>query len=124
MIPETSSEFGVLPCPPSSPDPNVIEHIWDVLQHPVRHRNLAFRNTTELWTALQEVWCSLPAKYYSKLVGSIPCRISGFVRSRVGPTKYYTGVLVFLALECKGESFEIYGPSMMISASMSIVDQV
>uniref|UniRef100_A0AAY5LAD8 Tc1-like transposase DDE domain-containing protein n=1 Tax=Esox lucius TaxID=8010 RepID=A0AAY5LAD8_ESOLU len=52
---EHLSEFGVLPFPPKSLDLNVIEHIWDAMQH---------------------VWCSLPTEYFCKLVESIPHGIS------------------------------------------------
>uniref|UniRef100_A0AAY5LC80 Tc1-like transposase DDE domain-containing protein n=1 Tax=Esox lucius TaxID=8010 RepID=A0AAY5LC80_ESOLU len=70
---EHSSEFGVLPFPPEL---NVIEHIWDAKQRAVEHRNLTPRNTTELWTALQEVWCSLPTDYFRKLMEPKPRHIS------------------------------------------------
>ena len=43
-----------LPWPPSSPDMNIIEHVWDQLDALVCACNLLPMNKEQLWAALQE----------------------------------------------------------------------
>src|ERR1700678_1794616 len=44
----------VLPWAPSSPDMNIIEHVWDQLDHLIRARDPLPRNKDEMWATLQE----------------------------------------------------------------------
>lgn len=45
-----------LPWPPSSPDLNIIEHVWDHLDKLIRSRQAKPANLEDLWTALEEEW--------------------------------------------------------------------
>ena len=40
--------------PPSSPDMNIIKHVWDQLDALIHTRNPLPRNKEEMWAALQE----------------------------------------------------------------------
>lgn len=46
--------ISVLPWTANSPDLNIIENIWDLLDRRVHSRDVLPRNTEELWVALQE----------------------------------------------------------------------
>ena len=48
--------LDVLDWAPSSPDMNIIEHVWDYLDRRVRTRSPLPRNCDDLWMALQEEW--------------------------------------------------------------------
>ena len=66
----------LLPWPSSSPDPNIIECVWEELNHHLRHRRQLPRNLNELWIALQEEWYALDTELISKLYDYIPDRIA------------------------------------------------
>ena len=85
---EHSSEFKHLRQPPNSPDMNIIEHIWDVLQLAVRQRSPLPRILTDLWRALQDAWSQFPPALLQTLAESIPCRVAALLRARGGPTQY------------------------------------
>jgi transposase len=77
-----------LPWPPSSPDMNIIEHVWDQLDALVRARNPLPRNKEELWVALQEEWANFPQAALDKLFESMPRRVAALLKARGGHTKY------------------------------------
>ena len=62
----------LLPWPSSSPDMNIIEHVWDELDRRVRRRNPLPRNVDELWAALEEEWYRLDLAYIQNLYNSLP----------------------------------------------------
>lgn len=66
----------LLPWPSSSPDLNIIEHVWEELDRHLRHRRQLPRNLDELWAALQEEWYALDIDFIWKLYDSIPDRIA------------------------------------------------
>ena len=78
----------VLPWAPSSPDQNILEHGWDVLDRRVRARNPLPHNLDELWVALQEEWAKLDLYYVRRLYNSIPSRISALHKSKGHYTRY------------------------------------
>jgi len=81
-------QIRTLPWPPSSPDMNIIEHVWDYVDHQVRHRKVFPRNLDELWTALQEEWANVDLQYIRRLYKSIPRRVAALHRVKGGYTKY------------------------------------
>ena len=50
----------VLDWVPSSPDMNIIKHVWDQLDHLVQSCNPLPHNRDKLWEALQEEWENFP----------------------------------------------------------------
>lgn len=83
-----AKKFKVLPWPPSSPDMNIIEHVWDQLDHLVRARNPLPRNKDEMWAALQEEWYNFPKERLDKLYESLPRRVAALKTAKGGHTKY------------------------------------
>jgi len=81
-------KVSVLPWPPSSPDMNIIEHVWDQLDHLIRARDPLPRNKEEMWEALQEEWNNFPKEALDKLYESMPCRIAALKQARGNHTKY------------------------------------
>ncbi|CUA77042.1 similar to GF20795 [Rhizoctonia solani] len=51
-----SHDLSPLPWPSSSPDMNIIEHVWGYLDRKVHTRAALPQNTDELWKALEEEW--------------------------------------------------------------------
>ena len=78
----------VLDWAPSSPDMNIIEHVWDQIDHLVRSCNPLPCNRDELWEALQEEWENFPQEALDKLYKSMPCHVAALIAARGGNTKY------------------------------------
>ncbi len=78
----------VLPWLPSSPDMNIIEHVWDQLDHLIRAWDPLPRNRDEMWEALQEEWNNFPKEALDKLYESMPRRIAALKEARGHHTKY------------------------------------
>ncbi|TFK86302.1 hypothetical protein K466DRAFT_493082 [Polyporus arcularius HHB13444] len=51
---------------------NIIEHVWDELNHCVRCHNPLPRNLNQLWATLQEEWYRLGKDFIAKLYHSLP----------------------------------------------------
>jgi transposase len=83
-------EMGVqeLAWPAQSPDLNPIEHLWDELERRLRARPQRPKNTTELFTMLQEEWRGIPEATYRNLVESLPRRVEAVINANGGPTPY------------------------------------
>jgi hypothetical protein len=62
---------SVLPWPAKSPDPNPIEHVWDLLNRRVRARTIQPRNVWELAGALVEEWGNISQQELANLVQSM-----------------------------------------------------
>ncbi|GFX91094.1 transposable element tcb2 transposase [Trichonephila clavipes] len=85
-----SSEFRHFRWPPKSPDINIIEYIWDALQHAVQKRSPPNPPLTliDLWTARQDSWCQLPPALLQKLIEFMPLRVAALLPARGFPTQY------------------------------------
>ena len=77
-----------LPWPSSSPDMNIIEHIWQQLDSLVRARDPLPRNKEELWVALQEEWTNFPKAALDKLYQSMPSRVAALLKARGSMTLF------------------------------------
>ena len=77
-----------LPWAPSSPNMNIIEHVWDQLDALVCACSLLPCNKEELWVALQEKWSNFPSAMLSKLYESMPRCVATLLKARGGYTKY------------------------------------
>ncbi|KAL1944863.1 hypothetical protein VTO73DRAFT_2483 [Trametes versicolor] len=78
----------LLPWPSSSPDMNIIEHVWSELDRRVRARNPLPRNCDELWTALQEEWYGLDSAFIQRLYDSLPERVKALKAAKGHHTRY------------------------------------
>lgn len=77
-----------LPWAPSSPDMNIIEHVWDQLDTLVHACNQLLTNKEQPWEALQEEWKNFPQKALDTLYESMPCHVAAFLKAKGGHTKY------------------------------------
>ncbi|CAK5267780.1 unnamed protein product [Mycena citricolor] len=82
------NHIAVLPWPASSPDMNIIEHVWSHLDKKVRKRKPLPSNVEQLWTALQEEWARIDEGYIESLYDSMPRRIRALIAAKGGNTSY------------------------------------
>lgn len=69
-----------------SPDLNPIENLWQILDLAIRKRNISSRE--HLKTALAEEWAKISVEVTSKLVNSMPKRLSEVISNKGYATKY------------------------------------
>ena len=74
--------------PPQSPDLNLIEHLWDVLQRQINSRPLLPKTLSELKVALVEEWRAIPGSILEKLVEGMPKRLEELRKARGLNTRY------------------------------------
>ncbi|EPQ49997.1 hypothetical protein GLOTRDRAFT_8300, partial [Gloeophyllum trabeum ATCC 11539] len=55
--------LAILLWPPSSPDMNIIEHVWDHLDRMVHACDPLPWNKQQLWVTLQEEWKAIGMDY-------------------------------------------------------------
>ena len=67
---------------------NIIEHVWDHLEHHVRTQTKLPSNVTELWDALVEEWHNIEDDYIVSLYKSMPRRVQALLDAKGGHTKY------------------------------------
>ena len=73
---------------PSSPDMNIMKHVWDVLDHRMRACMPLPCNLNELWVALQEEWAKIDMGIINTLYESMPHRTTGLAKANGSYTKY------------------------------------
>lgn len=78
----------VLPWPPSSPDMNIIEHAWNLLDRRIRARTPLPQNLDQLWLMLKEEWERLDLDTIKELYRSMPNRLQALDDARGSYTKY------------------------------------
>lgn len=76
----------VMKPPAQSPDLNVIENLWSILEKNIRKHNIS--NKSDLKAALVEEWEKITPEVTKKLVESIPKRLKIIVNQKGGHTKY------------------------------------
>jgi transposase len=81
------NHIRVLPWPALSPDLSPIEHLWDELSRPVRHRQNPPETLQELRDALVQVWNSIPQTFIQRLIGSLRRRCEVVAAARGGHTR-------------------------------------
>lgn len=70
------NNFDLLHWPPSSPDMNIIENVWNLLEVKYNRRGRHARNEDELFAFLQEEWSNLSQEFCDELYGSVPARVA------------------------------------------------
>jgi len=85
---EHESEVEHLPWPAQSPDLNIIEPPWGVLEEWVRKRFPPPASRSYLATILQEEWLKIPLTTVQDLYMSFPRRIDAVLAAKGGPTPF------------------------------------
>jgi hypothetical protein len=67
---------------------NPIEHLWDMVERPIRTEDTAPTNTRGLWAPIQTAWLNISPEVFRPLVESMPRRFAALRRARGGPTRY------------------------------------
>ena len=71
--------------PPQSPDLNLIEMVWEQLDHRVKVKQPT--SAQHMWELLQDCWKSIPGDYLMKLVERMPECAKLSSRQRVATLK-------------------------------------
>lgn len=82
------NDMETLPWPPSSPDLNLIENLWEYLDRQVRKRRPLPSNVNQLWRYLEEEWARIDNHIIDNLYASIPRRIEAVEKAKGLWTKY------------------------------------
>ncbi|MCI4375917.1 hypothetical protein PGIGA_G00114930 [Pangasianodon gigas] len=72
---EHDKEFKVLTWPPNSPDLNLIEHLWYVLDKQVQSMEAPPHYLQDLKELLLTSWCQIPQHTFRSLLESMPQRV-------------------------------------------------
>ena len=83
-----NKSLPLLDWPSNSPDMNIIEHVWDYLDHQVHSQSPLPQSTKQLWAILKEEWDCIPTDFIHSLYDSIPCRLDELVLAKGGNTHY------------------------------------
>ena len=82
------SGIQVMDWPPCSPDPNCIEHLWDLIGRRLHNRQHQPQTLQELVDALLEEWRVIPQETICRLIRSMSRRCQAVIRARGGNTRY------------------------------------
>ncbi|GBM75942.1 hypothetical protein AVEN_125348-1 [Araneus ventricosus] len=69
---EHTDEFHLMSWPPNSPDLNLMEHIWDVMERQLTAQTPPCPNISTLRDCCLDIWYNLSPVMYQKLVASMP----------------------------------------------------
>ena len=73
---------------PSSPDMNIIEHVWGYLERRINAQRIKPRNADEMWVILEKEWNNIDINYIKSLYSSMPHRVDALWQVKGGYTKY------------------------------------
>lgn len=82
------NKVTIMDWPAQSPDMNPIENLWSELETRIRSREVQPSNKYQLFEMLQEEWKNISLDITSKLVASVPRRITDLLSVKGGHTKY------------------------------------
>ncbi|KAF8228933.1 transposable element Tcb1 transposase, partial [Tricholoma matsutake] len=66
---------------PSSPNMNIIEHVWDYLDRRVHTWSPLPMIQDQMWTVLQEEWANIKEDYIEKLYESMPNHVAALLKA-------------------------------------------
>ena len=82
------NHVALLPWAPSSPDMNIIENVWELLDRRIRWQEVRPHTVDELWEVMQEEWKKIGVEEIQRLYRSMPARVAALKKARGGYTKY------------------------------------
>ncbi|GBM07172.1 Transposable element Tc1 transposase [Araneus ventricosus] len=85
---EHTDEFHLMSWPPNSPDINLMEHIWDVMERQLRAQTPPLPNISTLRDRCLDIWYNLSPVMHQKLVASMPRRVAAVLKVKGGATRY------------------------------------
>ena len=85
---EHEEDFSHLPWPAQSPDLNIIEPLWSILEARIRSVFPPPSSLKALEKLLIQEWYNIPLETIQKLYDSIPRRIQAVIKANGGPTPY------------------------------------
>ncbi|GBM98327.1 Transposable element Tc1 transposase [Araneus ventricosus] len=85
---EHTHEFHLMSWPPNSPDLNLMERIWDVMERQLRAQTPPCPNISTLRDRYLDIWYNLSPVMYQKLVASMPRRVADVLKAKGGATRY------------------------------------
>jgi hypothetical protein len=88
MVQEHEGELHHISWPAQSPDLNIIEPPWSVLEIGVRNRFPPPTSLKQLENVLSEEWYKIPLETVQNLYESIPRRIAAVLKAKGGLTPY------------------------------------
>ncbi|GBL99854.1 hypothetical protein AVEN_162851-1 [Araneus ventricosus] len=74
--------------PPNLPDPNPMEHIWDVMEQQLRAQTPPYPNISILHDRCLDIWYNPSPVMYQKLVASMPRRVAAVLKAKGGTMHY------------------------------------
>lgn len=84
------SGIAIFNFPPKSPDMNLIENVWAMLQKKInlklRNRNISTK--LQLIKIVEESWIEIPTDFIVNCVLSMPNRLKEVIRMKGAPTRY------------------------------------
>ncbi len=78
----------LLKWPPQSPDLNLIEHLWDVVEREIHIMNVQPTNLQQLCDAIMSIWTKISEECFQLLVESMPRRIKAVLKAKGGRIQY------------------------------------
>ncbi len=85
---EHDNEFTLLKWPPQSPDLNLIEHLWDMVEQEIHIMDVQPTNLQQLRDAIMSIWTKISEECFQHLVASMPRRIKAVLKANRGPTRH------------------------------------
>ncbi len=85
---EHEDEFTLLKWPPQSPDLNLIEHLWDVVEREIRIMDVQPTNLQQLRDAITSIWTKISEECFQHLDESMPQKIKAVLKAKGSPTRY------------------------------------
>ena len=82
------NEVHLLEIPPNSPDLNPIENTWGIMAQKVYSEGRRFRNKSELWKRVKEVWDDFTVNEVKRCIENYNERLSEVFQNLGGITKY------------------------------------
>ena len=80
--------FTSIEWPSYSPDLNIIENIWSLIQDKLYDMKADLHNPDEVWEYTQEIWNGLNSTFIKNLYRSLPFRMEQVLKNNGGPIDY------------------------------------
>lgn len=82
------NNIKILEWPSQSPDLNPIEHVWNEIKRRLRKIDGPITNKDVLWERIQSIWNSIEVDVCTKLIQTMPKRITDVISQKGGYTKW------------------------------------